>query len=139
MNRLRHSFTLLEVLLVVTLLGLLAGFVLRGVFGNSDSPKQILRRFASVDAEARLVARERGPVELVSKTDSADLSLTEGDIDRRFEFGAEILIVIDQERVDRIQFDRHGQSPGYTVTVEGAQTPVLHVSGQTGWSWIDDE
>lgn len=134
-----HSFTLLETLLVVTLLGLLAGYALRGVFGSSDSPKQILKRIASIDAEARLMARGRGSATLVSDPESASIALTADALDRRYEIGSRVRLLVDQEYVARIQFDRHGQSPSYTVTIESAQQPAMHVAGQTGWMWFDGE
>ncbi|HED54121.1 MAG TPA: prepilin-type N-terminal cleavage/methylation domain-containing protein [Phycisphaerales bacterium] len=139
MNRPRHSFTLLEVLIVVTLLGLLAGIGIRGIIGHSDSPKHILQRFAAIDAEARLMARTDGPVTLGAGAQNADISLTAEGTIRRFRTGAQVRISVGRDLAESIGFNRLGQSTDYTVAVMGDPSPTLHISGLTGWSWIDDE
>jgi len=142
MKRAPRNFTLLEVMLVVTLLGLLAGYALRGVLSSSASPKHVLRQLASIDAEARLMARQHGPVVLTVEHNEHDLSsaviLDANDKQRRYDIGVLIDVARSTESFTQINIDRHGQSDDYQVTV-GDAPHVLHIAGLTGWSWINDE
>ena len=142
MKRALRSFTLLEVMLVVTLLGLLAGYALRGVLTLSASPKHALRQLASIDAEARLMARQHGPVVLTIEHNEHDLStaviLGVNETQRRYDIGAPIVVTGHAEAFTQINIDRHGQSDDYQATV-GDAPHVLHIAGLSGWTWIDDE
>ena len=137
-----HSFTLLEVMIVVTLLGLLAGYAFRGALRSTDSPRQILRQLASIDAEARLLARRHGSGVLTldagGSLSATSVQLVVGDIKRNYELAAACEVSFGGKGTAEIYIDRHGQSADYTAHIQDASSR-LQIAGLTGWSWIEDE
>lgn len=132
-----RGFTLFETLLVAVLLGLLASMGMRGLLESTSSPTHTLRRFAAIDAEARLTARRSGPCTLSLERDEDErltvLVLTVGERERLFELGAGVEV---SGGAMAIAYDRHGQSVDYVVRVPG-HLRVLRIAGLTGWSEID--
>lgn len=139
MNTRSRSFTLLEMLLVAVMLGLLASMGMRSLLMSTGSPTHTLRRIASIDAEARLIARRSGPCSIAIQRDgsraSTAISLVAEGQPHRFEF--EIAVTFG-DGLTEIAFDRHGQSVDYTVSIDGTSR-TLRVTGLTGWSSIDGE
>ena len=137
-----RSFTLLELLAVVTLLGLLAGYTMRGLLLQPVSATQTLRRLAAIDAEARLLARQHGPLGLTFESgevgNSTVLTLSRKDIERSYALDALIEFESEEPVADMLVFDRHGQSVDYSATI-GNGSRMLHVAGLTGWSWLGSQ
>ena len=137
-----RSFTLLELLAVVTLLGLLAGYTMRGLLLQPVSATQTLRRLAAIDAEARLLARQHGPLGLTFESgevgNSTVLTLSRKDIERSYALDALIEFEGVEPLADTLGFDRHGQSVDYSATI-GNGSRMLHVAGLTGWSWLGSQ
>ena len=135
----RRSFTLLEMLVVASLLGLLAAMGMQSLLTSPPSPTHTLSRIAAIDAEARLIARSNGPSLLTIESSEHDnmtlLALSTKERSRRFQFNGDIEI---ESGLTEIAFDRHGQSVDYTVSVAGSSR-TLRVAGLTGWSEIDGE
>ena len=137
-----RSFTLLELLAVVTLLGLLAGYTMRGLLLQPVSATQTLRRLAAIDAEARLLARQRGPLSMKFESgedgSSTVITLSREDLERSYELNALIGFDSKEPLTDTLGFDRHGQSVDYTATIS-YESRVLHVAGLTGWSQLGSQ
>lgn len=132
-----RCFTLHEMLAVVTLLGLLAGFTVRGIFRHAASPTETLRKFASIDAESRLLARESGPLRLRTEPDSRRVIITANGSDKAYPLDHAIRLQADGSEISQIRFTRHGQSQDYSIEVQGAATKTLNVAGLTGWTWTE--
>ena len=136
-----RSFTLLETLAVLMLLGLVAGWGLAAI-DRSVSPQLAADRFAAVDARARLLARTDGPQVLVLEGTRAQLASLDDDARTgSFELNASLRIESNDQPIDRIVYDRLAQSVDFTVYAEGNEAALLHVHGLTGWteSLSDDE
>lgn len=142
MKRRPHSFTLLELLAVVTLLGLLAGYTMRGLLLQPVSATQTLRRLAAIDAEARLLARQHGPLSLTFEPgedgNTTVMTLSRKDLERSYALDALIEFEGVEPLVGTLRFDRHGQSVDYSAKIDnGSRT--LHVAGLTGWSQLGSQ
>lgn len=137
-----RSFTLLELLAVVTLLGLLAGYTMRGLLLQPVSATQTLRRLAAIDAEARLLTRQHGPLGLNFESgedgNSTVMTLSRVGLEHSYTLDALIGFQSEEPLADTLGFDRHGQSVDYTATI-GNGSRTLHVAGLTGWSWLGSQ
>ncbi|MEO1535717.1 MAG: prepilin-type N-terminal cleavage/methylation domain-containing protein, partial [Planctomycetota bacterium] len=116
-----RSFTLLETLAVLVLLGLVAGWGLATI-DRPASPRLAADRFAAVDARARLLAKVEGPQVLQLYQKSVTLQTIGGTHRRRsFELDSDLNLKRDGELVDRIVYDRLGQTIDFAVVHEGQE------------------
>lgn len=129
-----RSFTLLETLAVLVLLGLVAGWGLAAI-DRSESPRLAADRIAATDARARLLARTDGPQVLVLEGTRAQLGpLDDAARSRLFELGASLRVRSNGQTVDRIVYDGLAQSVDFAVYAEGDEAAILRVHGLTGWT-----
>ncbi|MEO1535921.1 MAG: prepilin-type N-terminal cleavage/methylation domain-containing protein [Planctomycetota bacterium] len=129
-----RSFTLLETLAVLVLLGLVAGWGLAAI-DRSASPQLAADRYEAIDARARLLARTDGPQVLVLEGTRAQLgSFDAAAKARAFDLGAALRVESNDQPVDRIVYDRLAQSVDFTVYAEGNEAEILRVYGLTGWT-----
>ncbi|RNC81186.1 MAG: type II secretion system protein [Phycisphaera sp.] len=137
-----RCFTLLELLAVVMLLGLLAGYTLRSVLLQPVSPKQTLRQLVAIDAEARLLARRDGPLSLTLETNeesgTTEVKLKREGLERSYSLDQLVRVESDAQTEGVLAYDRHGQSVDYVVSLI-ATRDKLDIAGLTGWSTINRE
>lgn len=137
----KRCFTLLETLAVVVLLSLATGFGLSTLHRTLDSPGAVLDHIRQIDAQMRLSAQSRGPINLsIVKYDNntifRSVSLESGDSHNIAAFLREVG-VISADSSDTIIYDSLGRSADHSFRVDGTDT-TLHVAGLTGWIWESD-
>ena len=133
-----RCFTLLEMLAVVVLLSLATGIGLSTLHRALDSPGAVLDHIRQIDAQMRLSAQSRGPIELIfvntdHETVFRSVSLY-GDEPHDIAIFQRHISVIHTDAPDSITYDSLGRTADYSIRVEGTET-VLNVAGLTGWIW----
>ncbi len=137
----KRCFTLLETLAVVVLLSLATGFGLSTLHRALESPGAVLDHIRQIDAQMRLSAQSRGPIELTfvnrnNETVLRSVSLLGGESHDFATFHRRVY-VIPADSSDMITYDSLGRTADLSIRVEGTDT-VLHVAGLTGWIWESD-
>lgn len=135
----KRGYTLIELMAVVVIMALAAGFLLPNVAATSDAARcrAIAAQLQDLDRKARLLARSEGRVEFKFDPQAQMFVLTATDSNQQLaalaiERGT-IIVLTTEHAAASVLFDRAGRSEDYAMVIQReSNRSAFYVAGATG-------